>query len=67
MSPVVPPTSVITNIGKTEYARFKYNSYNVRFHINDKDTVSTEGNALADVISDRIYSPSYVEGKNGNK
>lgn len=52
----------ITNIGKTEYARFKYNSYNVRFHINDKDTVSTEGNALADVISDRIYSPSYVEG-----
>lgn len=54
--------SQITNIGKTEYARFKYNSYNVRFHINDKDTVSTEGNALADVISDRIYSPSYVEG-----
>ena len=52
----------ITNIGKTEYARFKYNSYNVRFHINDQDTVSTEGNALADVISDRIYSPSYVEG-----
>ena len=57
----------ITNIGKTEYARFKYNSYNVRFHINDKDTVSTEGNALADVISDRIYSPSYVEGDKKTK
>ena len=52
----------ITNVGKTEYARFKYNSYNVRFHINDEDTVSTERNAFADVISDRIYSPSYVEG-----
>lgn len=52
----------VTNIGKTEYARFKYNSYNVRFHINDQDTVSTATDTFADVISDRIYSPSYVEG-----
>lgn len=52
----------VTNIGKTEFARFKYNSYNVRFHINDEDTVSTASDTSADVISDRIYSPSYVEG-----
>ncbi len=52
----------VTNIGKTEYARFKYNSYNVRFHINDEDTVSTASDTSADVITDRIYSPSYVEG-----
>lgn len=52
----------VTNIGKTEFARFKYNSYNVRFHINDENTVSTASDTSADVISDRIYSPSYVEG-----